>query len=118
VSVAVVTALERDAASYRWIAATDGSTSAAEYELATGGDPVMAIGGFNGNGGDLGLARFIRYVRAGEIHYYIAGAGAGGPGGIGAPGSARASGSAIESWVRTHYRARTIGGVTVYDLTA
>jgi len=30
----------------RWVAATMGSTSAATYELATGGDPVMAIGGF------------------------------------------------------------------------
>jgi 4-amino-4-deoxy-L-arabinose transferase-like glycosyltransferase len=116
VSAALVAALERDAGSYRWVAATGGSTNAAAYELATGGDPVMAIGGFNGNGGDLALARFIRYVRAGEIHYYIA-AGSG-PGGGAGPGSTRGSGSSIESWVRLHYRARTIGGVTVYDLTA
>ena len=74
VASALVTALERDAAAYRWVAATDGSTSAATYELATGGDPVMAIGGFNNNGGELSLAQFIRYVRAGDIHYYIASA--------------------------------------------
>ena len=34
----------------------------------------MAIGGFNNNGGEITLAQFIRDVRAGEIHYYIASA--------------------------------------------
>ena len=107
-------ALERDAGSFRWVAATDGSMNAASYELATGGEPVMAIGGFNGNGGQLSLARFIRYVRAGEIHYYIAT----GAGGGGAPGGGGASAaSTIEQWVQAHYTARTIGTVTVYDLT-
>jgi hypothetical protein len=89
--------------------------TAASYELASGGEPVMAIGGFNGNGGDLSLAQFIRYVRAGGIHYFIAsaGGGGGGPGGLGASTS-----SSIESWVASHYRSTTIGGVTVYDLSA
>ena len=53
-----------------------GSQSAASLELATGGDPVMAIGGFNGEGGHLSLAQFKRYVAAGDIHYYIASTGA------------------------------------------
>jgi len=94
-----------------------GSTSAASYELATGGDPVMAIGGFNSNGGLLSLAQFIRYVHAGDIHYYIAGGGGGGGGG--APGQAQSSSTTtgeISTWVAAHYTARTIGGVTVYDL--
>jgi hypothetical protein len=96
------------------VAATDGSSSAASYELATGGDPVMAIGGFNNNGGELSLAQFIRYVQAGDIHYFIAsGGGGGGPGGAGSSSS-----SDISSWVSAHYTAATIGGVTVYDLTA
>ena len=74
----------------------------------------MAIGGFNNNGGELSLAQFIRYVRAGEIHYFIAsGGGGGGPGG---GGSARSS--AITRWVESHFTAQTIGGATVYDLTA
>ena len=78
ISSALVKALESNAPSYRWVAATMGSKSAATYELATGGDPVMAIGGFNNSGGELSLAQFIRYVRAGDIHYFIA-SGGGGP---------------------------------------
>ena len=111
VSAPLVRALESDATGYRWVAATDGSQNAASYELATDGGPVMAIGGFNGNGGDLSLAQFIRYVRAGDIHYFIA---SGGGGGVGGPGSSSAS--SIASWVESHYTATTIGGVTVYDL--
>ena len=99
-------------ARYRWVAATDGSTSAASYELATGGDPVMAIGGFNGNGGELSLAQFIRDVRAGEIHYFIASGGR-----RRRPGRRRLlEPSTITAWVQSHYSATTIGGVTVYDL--
>jgi 4-amino-4-deoxy-L-arabinose transferase-like glycosyltransferase len=112
VPAALARALESDAGSYRWVAATMGSTNAASYELATGGDPVMAIGGFNGNGGELSLAAFIRYVRAGDIHYFIAAGGGGGPGG-GASGTT----AEISSWVEAHYTAKTFGGVTVYELT-
>ena len=79
-SGALVKALEANAGSYRWVAATMGSQSAASYELATGGEPVMAIGGFNNNGGELTLSQFIRYVQAGQIHYFIASGGGGGPG--------------------------------------
>ncbi|HEX4033924.1 MAG TPA: glycosyltransferase family 39 protein [Solirubrobacteraceae bacterium] len=115
VSSALVRALESNASAYRWVAAADGSMSAASYELASGGEPVMAIGGFNGNGGNLSLAAFIRYVRAGEIHYFIGGGSGGGGGGFaGASGSS----SSIASWVASHYSAQTIGGVTVYDLTS
>jgi len=112
VSSSLVSALKSGASGYRWAAATSGSQSAASLELATGGVPVMAIGGFNGQGGNLSLAQSEAYVKAGDIHYYIAsgGGGAGGPGG----GS---STSAITSWVKAHYRAETIGGQTVYDLT-
>jgi hypothetical protein len=113
VSSALAKALEADAGSYRWVAATSGSSTAASYELATGGEPVMALGGFNGNGGDLSLASFIAYVHAGDIHYFIAaGGGGGGPGG-GAAGTT----SAITAWVEQHFSAETIGGVTVYDLS-
>ena len=111
-SSALVTALKSGASGYRWAAATSGSQSAASLELATGGVPVMAIGGFSGQGGNLSLAQFEAYVKAGDIHYYIATGGGfgGGPGG----GS---NTSAITSWVKAHYRAETIGGQTVYDLS-
>ncbi|MGP0052001.1 MAG: ArnT family glycosyltransferase [Solirubrobacteraceae bacterium] len=107
VSAALRRALEKDAGRYRWVAATSGSTSAASIELSTGGEPVMAIGGFDGQGGNLSLAQFEKYVDSGEIHYYV-----GGGGGFGGSGS-----SAIETWVQGHYKAVAIDGQTVYDLT-
>jgi 4-amino-4-deoxy-L-arabinose transferase-like glycosyltransferase len=115
VSAALKKALEADASSFRWVAAVSGSQTAASLELATGGEPVMAIGGFNNEGGRLTLAEFERYVRAGDIHYYFAssvGAG-GGPGG----GMGSSSVSSITSWVQAHFKSVKIGGETVYDLT-
>ncbi|HYB28062.1 MAG TPA: glycosyltransferase family 39 protein [Solirubrobacteraceae bacterium] len=109
-STALIKALEQNASHYRWVAAVSGSQSAASLELATGGDPVMAIGGFNNNGGLLTLSQFKRYVAAGDIHYYIAGGDQGGPGGSG-------STSAITQWVEQHFKSETVGGQTVYDLT-
>ena len=109
---ALVAALKSDAASYRWVAATSGSQSAATLELATGGDPVMAIGGFDGEGGNVTLDQFKSYVAKHEIHYFIASGGGGfgaGPGG---------STSAIANWVSTRFKGETIGGQTVYDLAA
>jgi 4-amino-4-deoxy-L-arabinose transferase-like glycosyltransferase len=110
VSTALKRALEADASRYRWVAATSGSQSAASLELATGGEPVMAIGGFSNEGGHLSLATFKSYVKQGDIHYYIASGSAGGPGG----GS---STDTITAWVKQHYKAVTIGGQTLYDLT-
>jgi 4-amino-4-deoxy-L-arabinose transferase-like glycosyltransferase len=114
VSKALVTALKSDASRYRWVVATGGSQTAASLELATGGDPVMAIGGFSGQGGNLTLSAFEQYVAKGEIHYYIAAGGGGAPGG--GPGARSASSSQITSWVENHYKAVSIGGQTVYDL--
>ena len=48
VSSAFAKLLESDASRYTWAAATNGADSAASMELATGGIPVMAIGGFRG----------------------------------------------------------------------
>ncbi len=111
VSAALKQALTANAGRYRWVAATSGSQSAASLELATGGEPVMAIGGFSGEGGQLTLAQFQSYVKAGDIHYYIASGGGG-------PGGRAGSSSAITTWVKAHYKAVTIGGQTLYDLTS
>jgi hypothetical protein len=117
VSSALKKALASDASSFRWVAAVSGSQSAASIELATGGEPVMAIGGFNNEGGHLTLAEFERYVQHGEIHYYIASStGAGGPG-AGRAGAAGFSANSITSWVQAHFKPVQIGGQTVYDLT-
>jgi hypothetical protein len=74
----------------------------------------MAIGGFSGQGGNLSLAQFETYVKAGDIHYYIASGGGGGF--AGGPGGGSST-NAITTWVKAHYRSETIGGQTVYDLS-
>ena len=67
--------LSADASRYSWVAAATGSNTASGYQLATG-DPVMAIGGFNGTDPAPTLAQFEKYVAEGRIHYYIGGGGA------------------------------------------
>ncbi|MCU1642429.1 MAG: putative glycosyltransferase [Nocardia sp.] len=94
----------------RWAAATVGSQSAGSLELATG-TSIMAVGGFTGSDNSPTLSQFQQYVTDGEVSYFIAGTGMGGPGG----GSGSAS--AITAWVKAHYTAETIGGTAVYDLT-
>jgi FtsH-binding integral membrane protein len=106
--------LGANASTYTWVAAAVGSNTASGYQLATG-DPVMAIGGFNGTDPAPTLAQFQRYVAEGKIHYYIGGGGFGG-GGFGSSDSSTSS--EIASWVSSNFTAETVDGVTVYDLTA
>ena len=101
-----MTLLKTGAASYRWAAATIGANSAAGVQIASG-EPIMAIGGFNGTDPAPTLAQFEAYVRAGRIHYFLAGGGIGG----------RGSSSAISAWVAQTFASTTVGGVRVYDLT-
>jgi len=188
VSSALTKLLEAGASRYQWAAATDGSDSAASMELATGGTPVMAIGGFRGTDPAPSLAEFKKLVAAHKIHYYVAGAargfvglfgggaGAGGrfgdlgdvggrgagadgrygdfggreagadgrygdfggrgagadgrygevgghgpdgsPGGAGGFGGGASTDAAqISAWVEAHFTAKTVGGMTVYNLT-
>ena len=92
------------------MAAAIGAQNAAGYQLSTG-DPVMAIGGFNGSDPSPTLAQFQQYVAEGKIHYFIGG---------GTGGGARTGGSAaaqeIAGWVEQNFTATSVGGVTVYDL--
>jgi 4-amino-4-deoxy-L-arabinose transferase-like glycosyltransferase len=108
VSSALTRLLEHDAASYKWVAATEGSEGAAPLELATG-DAVMAIGGFNGTDPWPTLAVFKELVAKHEIHYYV---GQGSQSFGGGRGS-----STIATWVAAHFTKQTVGGQTVYDLT-
>ena len=71
VSSALVKLLEQGASGYTWVAATEGSQEAAPLELATGGEPVMAIGGFNGTDPAPTLAEFKALVAEHKIHYYL-----------------------------------------------
>lgn len=84
--------------------------TAAPLELATG-RAVMALGGFNGGDPAMTLARFERLVAAGKIHYYVAG------GGFGGGPAGRGGADAIESWVASEFRAVSVGGTSVYDLS-
>ena len=108
VSSALTRLLEHDAASYKWVAATEGSEGAAPLELATR-DAVMAIGGFNGTDPWPTLAVFKELVAKHEIHYYV---GQGSQSFGGGRGS-----STIATWVAAHFTKQTVGGQTVYDLT-
>ena len=103
--------LETDADSYTWVAATVGANTAAGYQLGTE-LPVMPIGGFNGSDPSPTLAQFKKYVAAGAIHYFIAGDDRGGRMGPGSSGS-----SEISTWVAEHFTAKTVDGVTMYDLS-
>ncbi|MFD9843775.1 ArnT family glycosyltransferase [Streptomyces parvus] len=112
-----------------WVAAAVGAQNAASYQLATG-DPVMAIGGFNGSDPSPTLAQFKKYVAEGKIHYFVSGGGMGGGmgGGTGGEGGGRTGGgpggmgdsgtsSRITSWVTENFTEVTVGGATFYDLT-
>jgi hypothetical protein len=70
----------------------------------------MAIGGFTGDDATPTLAQFEAYVAAGEVRYFIAGSSGG--------GGNSSTASVITTWVEAHYTATTVGGSTVYDLTA
>ena len=102
------------ASTTKWSAAISGATSAAGLELASG-TSVIALGGWNGSDPSPTLAQFQAYVAAGQIHYYISGGGMGGGGGAGGNSSDAAQ---IATWVAANYTAQTVGGSTVYDLTA
>jgi 4-amino-4-deoxy-L-arabinose transferase-like glycosyltransferase len=143
VNAALAKLLETGASGYKWTAATVGSDSAASLELGTGGEPVMAVGGFSGSDPAPTLAEFQQMVASHEVHYFVAGAGAGaargavaspadgfGGGGVsggadrgdfGGAGAAAGSGGSdsaqITSWVEAHFTATTVGGTTVYNLT-
>ncbi len=108
--------LKTNAHDYDWVAAAVGANSAAGYQLATG-EPVMAIGGFNGTDPAPTLAQFEAYVRAGRIHYFLGGGGLTGGGGLQGGGGSSSS-SAITQWVESTFSSHTVDGVTIYDLTS
>jgi 4-amino-4-deoxy-L-arabinose transferase-like glycosyltransferase len=109
VSAQIKALLLKNTDSYEWVAAAVGSNNASGDQLATG-RPVMAIGGFNGSDPSPTLAQFEKYVSAGKIHYFIGGTIGGGNGGSN-------SSQQIASWVAAHFTARTVDGVTLYDLS-
>jgi 4-amino-4-deoxy-L-arabinose transferase-like glycosyltransferase len=104
----LVALLSQDAGAYTWVAAAIGSNSAAGVQLATG-EPVMAIGGFNGSDPAPSLKQFQQLVAEGKIHYFL-----GGGRSMGGSDTSRQ----ISAWVADNFTASSVGGATVYDLTA
>ncbi|MGW0756178.1 ArnT family glycosyltransferase [Streptomyces sp. NPDC002814] len=104
--------LAANAGDYTWAAAAIGAQNAASYQLSTG-EPVMAIGGFNGTDPSPTLAQFKQYVTDGKIHYFISS----GSGGGGAGGSSSGTSSQITEWVEANFTKVTVGSSTFYDLT-
>ncbi len=113
VGSALTSALQRDAAAYRWAAATVSANTAASLELA-GGQAVMSLGGFNGTDPAITLAQFKTLVRDGMVHYFVADS----QGFIGSTAANTSTAYAIEQWVASAFTAHTIGGMTVYDLSS
>ena len=74
----------------------------------------MSLGGYNGTDDAITLAGFEKLVAAGKIHYYVADQ----QGFIGSTAANTSTAYAIEQWVARTYTAKTVGGTTVYDLTA
>jgi 4-amino-4-deoxy-L-arabinose transferase-like glycosyltransferase len=109
-SAELVALLQENADQYTWVAAAVGANNAAGYQLATE-DPVMAIGGFNGSDPSPTLAQFQQYVAEGKIHYFIGGT-------LGQSNGGSDASQEIAEWVAANYTAQTVGGVTLYDLTA
>ncbi|MCW2747771.1 MAG: glycosyl transferase [Nocardioidaceae bacterium] len=108
VSAELVTLLQ--AGDYEWAAATMRANSAAPLQLASG-EPVMAVGGFNGTDGTFTLAQFQEYVAAGRIHYFVA------EGSGGGRGMDTSTTDDITTWVTENFTATTVGSTTLYDLT-
>ncbi|WP_110319946.1 glycosyltransferase family 39 protein [Mycolicibacterium moriokaense] len=103
----------------RWSAATNGSQSAAELEIASG-TSVMAVGGWSGDPVPT-LQQFIDDIDADKISYYVA---------AGRGPTAATHGDVIRStlhtvshtreiadWVAANYPGTVIGGSTVYRLS-
>lgn len=98
-----------------WMAAVNSANESAPIQLSSG-QPVMAIGGFNGSDSTLTLAQFKQLVKEGKVRYYVASRGQGKSGGPGGPGD----NSEIASWATSSGVKVAYGGTQyiVYDLSA
>lgn len=107
----VLSYLEANQGSAKWLLAVSDSTTAGQIEISTG-RPVMSIGGFTGSDNALTLAQLKAYVGSGELRFVQVGGGmAGGPGG----GNGASSG--VSSWVQSTCTAVSVNGAStsIYD---
>lgn len=95
-----------------WLVAVASANESAAIQL-TSGQPVMAVGGFNGSDTPLTLEQFKQLVKDGKVNYYaisLRGRGGGGPGG---------GNNEITTWVKQTGTVVNYGGsdVTLYELS-
>lgn len=95
-----------------WLVAVASANESAAIQL-TSGQPVMAVGGFNGSDTPLTLEQFKQLVKVGKVKYYAIGShgrGGGGPGG---------GNNEIAAWVKQTGTVVNYGGsdVTLYELS-
>lgn len=100
-----------------WIAAVNSANESAPIQLSSG-QPVMAIGGFNGSDSTLTLSQLKQLVKQGKVRYYVVNSRqgkSGGPSGMSGPGG----NSEILLWVKSVGSKVDYGGTqyTVYDLS-
>ncbi|TDW81237.1 glycosyltransferase family 39 protein [Kribbella sp. VKM Ac-2566] len=110
VSSELVTLLQQGAKGYAWAAAAVTANGAAPLQIASG-EPIMAIGGFNGTDPAPSLDEFKELVAQGKIHYFV------GSGGGGMMGGRNGTSSEIATWVSENFQSQTVGSTTVYDLS-
>lgn len=99
-----------------WLAVVNSANESAPIQLSSG-QPVMAIGGFNGSDSTLTLSQLKQLVKQGKVRYYVVNSRqgkSGGPSGMSGPGG----NSEILLWVKSVGSKVDYGGTqyTVYDL--
>lgn len=112
---ALVSYLLAHQGSATWIVAVDSANTSAAIQISTG-QPVMAIGGFNGSDQAITLDEFKQLISSGQVVYYAVNSGSrGGMGG--SPGGQGTN--TILSWVRSAGTVVNYGGsqYTLYKLT-
>lgn len=95
-----------------WLVVVDSANESAAIQL-TSGQPVMAIGGFNGSDTPLTLEQFKQLVADGKLKYYAASS-------HGHGGGPNGGNSEITNWIKKNGKVVNYGGsdVTLYELSA
>ena len=108
---ALLSYLEAQQGSAKYLFATMSSMTAAPYIIETG-KAVMALGGFSGSDEILTVSQLQTLVSEGQVHYFLLSGG--GPGGAGG-GSGNA---ALAQWVEAHGTTISVGGTTLYYVSS
>lgn len=114
----LVAYLLKNRAGATWLAATASANESAALQL-TSGQPVMAVGGFNGSDTPLTLDQFKQLVRQGKVKYYAASSKGPGGGYTGRMQGGPGGNNEISQWVQRYGTVVNYGGssVTLYKLS-